>query len=46
MGHTRSAMLAIGNGTLDCGSLLGPGYGCDQEPFAALNRALPWQPVD
>ena len=40
-----SVRLAVEDGTLRCGSLLGPGYGCDPEAFAALRDALPWTPV-
>ena len=41
-----SAALRIEDGALHCGSLLGPGYGCDPEAFAALRDGLSWTPVD
>ena len=41
-----SVRLVIEDGTLRCGSLLGPGYGCDPETFAALRDALAWTPVE
>jgi hypothetical protein len=37
-----SARLRIDDGILRCGSLLGPGYGCDPEAFAALRDGLSW----
>ena len=41
-----SIALRIDDGQLQCASLLGIGYGCDQEPFGELMRTLPWQPLD
>lgn len=40
-----SVRLRIDDGILRCGSLLGPGYGCDPEAFAALRDGLSWTPV-
>ncbi|MGE3171183.1 MAG: mandelate racemase [Planctomycetota bacterium] len=39
------ATLCVHRGALRCASLLGPGFGCDQEPFDLLRAALPWQPA-
>lgn len=37
-----SVRLRIDDGMLRCGSLLGPGYGCDPEAFAAMRDELAW----
>src|SRR5712671_4255551 len=39
------ARLRIDGGAIACGSLLGPGYGCDQQVVQALQRTLPWRAI-
>ena len=41
----RGIALKITDGDLRLDSLLGPGYGCDREPFEALDAALSWRPI-